>query len=613
MLGALKCSQWAFRGAGPIVVRMPVGVLACCSALMAIALPSSAQAQCWGSLNSTTSVIGTVNTAFLSNGSAFVSAPDSAPSQQGGGVWVRTVTGSVDLQADSSFSGSFNATPQIPGIQSFAVPANESCGLKVHQDFTGVQAGHDIAFLNTGNSGMNWHFGVLAGYVGVTAKDVTPGNGDFSQTGNFEVPSVGLYSAFSKGALFADAQARLDFFQGESVGERLDARGYAITANAGYRFNLGGNWSLEPSAGGVFSHTSVDQLNLFGTLQNLTASVPSTMQIDNVESLLGRASLKLGTSLALGSEIVAHPFVTASVFHEFAGNVTASLASSGAIDYLGMPVAYTGGGRFTVSRTGTYAQFGAGSAFQLTDTGWLGYVRADYRTGDDIQGYSINGGLRYQLNPGTANLKEGTVSKDHSGDGYNWTGPYVGVSAGGLWGGTHWAQPGNPAEPDYAGYIAGGQAGYNYQMGRAVLGIEADAGVSNARGAKSCPIDPNSYACQDDAGALGSLTARVGYTWGRALFYAKGGWAFGQVTAGMALNYGTPAGGTPLTSETNWENGWTAGGGMEFALTDRWSAKAEYMHHEFSAESFSVAQGMTASATASGDTVRVGVNYHLGR
>jgi opacity protein-like surface antigen len=582
-------------------------------ALPALALSSSAQAQCWGSLNSTTSVIGTVNTAFLSNGSAFVSTPDSAPSQQGGGVWVRTVTGSVDLQADSSFSGSFSATPLIPGIPSFVVPANESCRLKVHQDFTGVQAGHDIASLNTGNSGINWHFGVLAGYVAVTAKDVTPGNTDFSQTGNFEVPSLGVYSAFSKGAFFADAQARLDFFQGESLGERLDARGYAITANAGYRFDLGGNWSLEPSAGGVYSRTSVDLLNLFGTLQNLTASVPSTMQIDQVESLLGRASLKLGTSLALGSQIVVHPFFTASVFHEFADNVTATLQSSGTVAYQGIPVTYTGGGRFTVARTGTYEQFGGGSAFQFADTGWLGYIRADYRTGSDIQGYSVNGGLRYQLNPGMAGLKEGAGSKYSSGAGYNWTGPYAGISAGSLWGSTHWAQPGNMAEPDYAGYLAGGQFGYNYQFGHTVLGIEADAGVSNARGSISCPLDPNSYGCQDDVGALGSITARLGYAWGRALFYAKGGWAFGEVTTGMALNYGTPASGTALTSSTNWENGWTAGGGMEFALTDRWSAKAEYMHHEFGANAYTVAQGMTASTAASGDAVRVGVNYHFGR
>ena len=85
--------------------------------------------------------------------------------------------------------------------------------------------------------------------------------------GNFNVPFAGLYTAFSKGNFFADAQARLDYFQGELTdqangisNERLDARGYSVTGNMGYRFDLGGNWSAEPSVGGVFSRTWVDPL-----------------------------------------------------------------------------------------------------------------------------------------------------------------------------------------------------------------------------------------------------------------------------------------------------------------------------------------------------------------
>jgi outer membrane immunogenic protein len=115
---------------------------------------------------------------------------------------------------------------------------------------------------------------------------------------------------------------------------------------------------------------------------------------------------------------------------------------------------------------------------------------------------------------------------------------------------------------------------------------------------------------------LGSLTGRFGYTWGRALFYAKGGWEYGKVTAGDNLNFVDPAfpfppGGSNVARSTNWESGWTVGAGMEFALTDRWSAKAEYMHYEFPQYAFTVAPNATANVTTAGNIIRIGANYHF--
>jgi outer membrane immunogenic protein len=114
---------------------------------------------------------------------------------------------------------------------------------------------------------------------------------------------------------------------------------------------------------------------------------------------------------------------------------------------------------------------------------------------------------------------------------------------------------------------------------------------------------------------LGSLAARLGYTWGRALFYAKGGWAYGDVAAARVATVAEPGisvpGSTDVGHSSNWENGWTVGAGMEFAFTDRWSAKVEYMHYEFPQYAFTVAPGVTANASAGGDIVRIGVNYHF--
>jgi opacity protein-like surface antigen len=604
---------------------MPVGAV-----VLMTGAPSAAYAQCIGTLNAAASVVGTVNTAFLPSGSALLSsAPSGPPDQQGGGVWTRTVGGTVETKADTTFSALLTVMP--PTGPSFPAPFAISCRASVKQDFVGFEAGHDIAVLNTG--GWDWHFGALAGYVGAKVEP-SQSFGIAGQGGTFNAPSAGLYTAFSRGNFSADVQARLYNLQIENLGQRLDARGYSLAGNMSYRFDLPGNWTLEPSLGGIFSRTSVDPLfvddvvasvgvplTALSSLGATSIAANGTLQIHDVESALGRASVKLGTSLPLaGGQIVAYPFVTASVFHEFEGSVTASIATAGTFSNPAGPFHFQGVGNVTASGIGTYGQFGGGSAFQLADTGWVGYARVDYRTGENIQGISGSIGLRYQLDhPGhvAENRPRYPIkaAMKAPAEGYDWGGPYAGVSAGSTRGATHLAFQGNPVDPDFAGYLVGGQAGYNYQTGRFVWGIEGDGGFSNAHGGIACPGQPFLFVCEADLGALGSLTGRLGYTWGRALFYGKGGWAFGEVTTGTSLNFAAPPppAGMNAARSTNWENGWTVGAGMEFALTDRLSAKAEYMHYGFPQHAFAVAQNATANASTSGDLVRIGVNYHFGR
>jgi opacity protein-like surface antigen len=622
-------------------ILMPVSAVA-----LVTGAPSAAYAQCVGNVNNpfaafagaatsvvtaingATSVIGTINTTFSTSGSAFLSpTPNSAPDQQSGGVWTRAVGGTVDTKSDANFGLSLKVTPPPAAGPSFPVSISASCRLDVKQNFEGFEAGHDIAVLNIGNS--DWHFGALAGYVGAKAE-APPNTGGPLQSANFAAPSAGLYGAFSGGAFSADVQGRVYNLDIETSGQRLDARGYSFAGNASYRFDLPGNWTLEPSVGSTLSRTSVGRLfiadagaalgvpaTVFSPLGVSAFALSPTIQINDVESALGRASVKLGTRLALdGTQIVAYPFVTASVFHEFEGNVTASITTTGSVlPPVGLSP-FQGGANVTIGSVGTYAQVSGGSAFQLGHTGWLSYARFDYRTGENIQGYSGSIGLRYQFD------EHGHVAENRAryvkaspkapAEGYDWTGPYVGVSTGSARGSTHWATQGGTVEPDHAGFLGGGQAGYNYQTGRFVWGIEGEAGWSNVRGAAACPSQPFLFTCEDNVDALGSLTGRFGYTWGQALLYAKGGWAFGEVTAGTSLNVGAlPAPGMNAAKSTNWENGWTVGAGMEYALTERWSAKAEYMHCEFPLYAFTVAQNTTANATTASDIVRIGLNYHF--
>jgi outer membrane autotransporter protein len=576
-----------------------------------------------GSVNALTSVINTVNTAFLTNTTAFVSAPgDVGVDQQGGGVWSRSVYGNANTTSTGVLT--------VPTFFGNPVTGSQHCNTQVSQDYKGFQVGADIARLNDSAFGANWHFGVTGGYVQANATDdSTSPSGTF--TAGFNVPFVGLYAAMSRGKLFADGQVRFDYFQSELndprengiYAQRMDAKGVSFTGNLGYRFDLAEKWFLEPSVGGVLSRVAVKPIDVTGTLIDPSSpnfAVPGTVQIHDIDSALGRASVRLGTSITSSDRsFIATPFVTAAVYHEFAGDVTTSIATR--FDLLGFTDPNSTA-TLRTSRVGAYGQFGVGSAFQLIDTGWLGYARLDYRTGDSIDGLSINTGVRYQFTPaaGLESLKDAPGGlKDGPSQVINWTGFYVGGSAGALTGSEYWRYPsGDTTDPDFAGYLLGGQVGYNRQMGRIVAGIEADYGVSDARGAKGCPSQ-YFYSCEANVDSIGSVTGRLGYAWGRALFYAKGGWAIGDVRAHGHLNTGSTdtligTFAAPVTTY-HWETGWTVGGGMEFALTERWSAKAEYLHYDLGAETFhaTVSPASRPEIATEGDLVRVGVNYRVNK
>src|SRR5262245_30249380 len=369
-------------------------------------------------VNSIVSVLNTTGTAFLTNTSAFVSAPAGPQAdQQGGGVWGRTIGGSVETK-------NTGVTTVDTSAFGFATPGSVNCNTTTRQDYAGFQVGHDISILNHGASGANWHFGVTAGYFESFAHDTTAG-GTFR--GDFQVPFAGLYTAFTQGNLFLDGQARWDFYQNNVsdsangiFNQDFNARGFSLTGNAGYRIDLHSNWFIEPSAGIVWSKVSVDPLNVSGTLVLGTGlAAPGTVQIQDIDSVLGRASVRIGTNYTSGN-VLWQPFFTASVFHEFAGDVTTNFSAN--FDALGLalpPIKAT----LNTDRVGTYGQFGLGTAAALTNTGWLGYARFDYRIGENIDGWSINAGLRCQFNHGsTGSIKDHVAPAAHI-----WTGIWTGI------------------------------------------------------------------------------------------------------------------------------------------------------------------------------------------
>jgi outer membrane autotransporter protein len=100
--------------------------------------------------------------------------------------------------------------------------------------------------------------------------------------------------------------------------------------------------------------------------------------------VIGRVRVRIGTNDLLET-IAMQPFRTCSVWCEFEDNMMTNFQVAGG----NVPI--------TVSRTGTFEQVGLGVAGQVLNTGPLGFVRGDYCFGNNIHGYALNAGMRYQF------------------------------------------------------------------------------------------------------------------------------------------------------------------------------------------------------------------------
>jgi outer membrane autotransporter protein len=575
----------------------PSNQLLCGAASAAAAILSSSEAS---------------NSIFLTQSTAFVSAPSNPkPDSQGGGVWARGVGGEV--QYNGSPTVTFSGGPPIPG-------ALLGCPSGFRQNFGGFQVGQDIARLNV--MGWNLHVGQTAGYVGANGHST---GGDAANIGPFstetQIPFVGAYAAATNGGFFVDGLVRFNWFQNALTSpaldlndQKLDAHGVSVSGSLGYHWNVpNSTWFIEPSIAGIWSRTSVDPLNV----KDFSSTVDTTVQFNTINSFIGRGGLRFGTTLQSGN-VIYQPFVAVSAWHEFAGDVQAN------ISVFGTPAASV-----TVPNIGTYGQYSLGVNAQIADTGWLGYARVDYRNGDHIEGWSGTGGIRYQFTPGpdgpVPGLYKAPVKAPIAERAPNWTGLYIGAFAGADYGGAKMGFPdaGFSSGPQVAGALAGGTLGYNYQIGPWVLGVEGDAGWTNARGSVACTGAFTAFGvlsgtdCADQADFIATAAARLGYAWGRALYYAKAGGAWTHETFTVTCNSLVPCvnqNGVPnLTQISVSDNraGWTVGYGVEFALTPNWSAKGEVNYIDFGNKNLTAQDGTIINAGMRVTEGKIGVNYRF--
>jgi outer membrane immunogenic protein len=241
-----------------------------------------------------------------------------------------------------------------------------------------------------------------------------------------------------------------------------------------------------------------------------------------------------------------------------------------------------------------------------------------------------------------AMLSSASAADMYAGGGYkdepvvvnSWAGFYIGANGGYAW------NPGDVAKSVYVthgigaapvqgleaeGGFGGGQIGYNFQRDRVVFGFETDIQGGDVRDSSTTTVThfsnyttPFTVAQKYDLDYFGTVRGRLGLTLldGRGLVYVTGGFAYGGVDYAGTYTY---SGGVAHYSKSTVETGYAAGFGAEYYVTPRFSVKAEYqllaLGHDSAVGAFS-APYTAFSAKSSFDndieTVRLGVNYHLG-
>jgi outer membrane immunogenic protein len=198
---------------------------------------------------------------------------------------------------------------------------------------------------------------------------------------------------------------------------------------------------------------------------------------------------------------------------------------------------------------------------------------------------------------------------------HEWSGFYVGVSAGGVidltrvTGGNPAVAPPRLGEMDLndTGFTGGVQGGYNLMFGpNWFVGIEGDFGYLGLDRTSQNWSDPG-FLLGHKTSWLGTLRGRIGTTTGPALLYFTGGGALARVRDTL-----TETGiGTSSVSKT--AGGWTIGGGTEVALDPRWSARLEYLYVDVGSSNHVVPNDTEfADFDRRFQIVRFGLNYRFG-
>ena len=207
---------------------------------------------------------------------------------------------------------------------------------------------------------------------------------------------------------------------------------------------------------------------------------------------------------------------------------------------------------------------------------------------------------------------------------YDWSGFYIGGNIGGAWDSstsTNRALDGtfvSSGSGNNSGVIGGGQIGYNFMASpNFLLGLEADIEATSLKGSVASIDGSNIHSSKLDD--FGTARGRAGFTVDNWLFYGTGGFAWSEGTESRTQVVGVtsvppiPAPGGTVESVSNTRTGWTAGAGVEWGLTQNWTARVEYLYLDLgNATSVFPLSNRQETSSLTMNVARFGVNYKFG-
>jgi len=191
---------------------------------------------------------------------------------------------------------------------------------------------------------------------------------------------------------------------------------------------------------------------------------------------------------------------------------------------------------------------------------------------------------------------------------YNWTGFYIGAHVGGAFNSDNSFNGLTTGNNNDGRFLGGLQAGADYQFApNWVVGVEGQYSWlgNNNNGV----VFPGGFLYTNDQRAIGSVTGRLGYTWGPGLLYVKGGYAFSDNNDFLTQN-GGPA---VFALNGGHSDGYTVGAGLEYMFAQNWSGKVEYQYYNFGNAQFVTPTVLAPFGSFRTDdhTVKAGINYHF--